>query len=43
MLEVWGLQYTVENLFSRPFQWYTTSPQVPKISIGKTKKTIIVV
>jgi hypothetical protein len=30
--------YTIGKVFSRPFQWYITSPQIPKISTGKTKE-----
>jgi len=28
------------KLFSRPFQCYITSPQMPKISTGKTKESL---
>ena len=34
-----GVQYTVGKVFSRPFQWYIASPQIPKITVGRPKKT----
>ena len=33
-----GVQYTVGKVFSRPFQGYIISPQIPKILVGKSKK-----
>ena len=35
------MQYTVGKIFSRPFQRYTTSPQIPKILVSAPKKTIL--
>ena len=31
--------HTVGKVFSSPFQWYNTSPQIPKVSVGKSRKT----
>ena len=31
-------KYIVGKVFSRPFQHYTISPQIPKILVGKFKK-----
>ena len=33
-----GVEYTFGKVLSRPFQRYITSPQNPKISVGKPKK-----
>ena len=34
------VQYTIGKVFSRPFKRYITSPQIPKILVGKSKKQI---
>ena len=38
--KVWGVKYNYGKAFSRPFQWYITSPQIPKILVGKTKNSM---
>jgi hypothetical protein len=32
------VSHTIENVFSRPFERYITSPKIPKISTAKTKE-----
>jgi hypothetical protein len=34
------VSYIIGKAFSRPFQLYITSPQIPKISTGKTKENL---
>jgi hypothetical protein len=34
-----GVEYAIGNVFSRPFQWYITNPQIPNIVAGRQKKT----
>jgi hypothetical protein len=32
--------YTFRKVFSRPFQWYIKSPEIPKMLVGIPKKQI---
>ena len=38
-LMFWGVWYTIGKVFSRRFQRYITSPKIPKVSVGKSRKT----
>jgi hypothetical protein len=37
--DVWGVSYTIGKN-SRPFQWYISHPQIPKVSVAKPKYQI---